>query len=186
MRLFVALVPPPEAVAHLGVTVVAVSAAHPDLRWIPPERWHLTLAFLGEVEDRRLPDLVKRLGRAASRHPVLRLRFAGGGRFGRQVLWAGVQGDVPALGRLAGSVTAAARRTGLDVDERPYRPHLTLARTRTPADLRPLLPALAAYDGPEWTAEQVQLVRSRLGPSPTYEGLLRAPLGSPAGREAGR
>ena len=178
MRLFVALVPPPEAVADLEAALAAVRSRQFGLRWIPPERWHLTLAFLGEVEERRLPDLTDRLLRAAARHPPLALRFAGGGRFGRQVLWAGVGGDVAVLGRLADSVTAAARRARLDVDDRPYRPHLTLARTRTPVDLRPLVPALAGYEGPEWTARRVELVRSRLGPAPTYEALLQAPLGS--------
>lgn len=190
MRLFVALVPPPEAVADLAAAVGAVREQHPALRWVPPERWHLTLAFYGEVPEQRVADLGRRVERAAGRSPAARLQLAGAGRFGSQVLWAGVAGDVDVVSRLAASAGAAGRRVGADVEDRPYRPHLTLARTRRPAggaargagrgpdaDLRPAVAALAGHRGREWTASAVRLVRSHLGPEPSYEVLLTAPLG---------
>ena len=176
MRLFVALVPPPEVLAHLSAAVAPVRAGHPHLRWTPPERWHLTLAFFGEVDERVVPDLGERLRRAAARHPTPSLSLAGGGRFGKQVLWVGVRGDVDVVAPLAASAAAAGRRVGARVEDRPYRPHLTLARSRAPEDLRPLVAALAGYAGPAWTARDVELVRSRLGAAPTYETLLGAPL----------
>jgi 2'-5' RNA ligase len=70
------------------------------------------------------------------------------------------------LSRLAASVTAAARRTGVPVDDRPYRAHLTLARARGGADLRPAAAALAGFAGTPWTADTLHLVRSRLGAGP--------------------
>jgi len=77
-----------------------------------------------------------------------------------------VEGDREPLRRLAASAGAAARRSGLDVEDRPYRPHLTLARNTGGADLRPLVTALAAYTGIDWTADRLHLVRSRLGQGP--------------------
>ena len=63
-------------------------------------------------------------------------------------------------------MSAAARRTGIAVDDRPYRPHLTLARARPGTDLRPAVEALGDVEGSPWTADALHLVRSRLGAGP--------------------
>ncbi len=166
MRAFVALVPPEDALAELAAAVAALPD-EPRLRWTRREQWHLTLAFLGEVDESARDRLTERLARAARRHPPVELALAGGGRFGDRVLWAGVDGDRTGLRLLAGSVGAAARRSGLPVDERPHRPHLTLARARPPApDLRPLADALRGFAGRPWTASELHLVRSDLGAGP--------------------
>jgi RNA 2',3'-cyclic 3'-phosphodiesterase len=176
MRLFVAVVPPPEVLRELSAAVHqltaaggpgAAGAAGSDAgpRWTSDEGRHITLAFLGEVDEATLPDLTRRLARAAHRHPPLDLRLDGGGRFGDHVLWAGVAGDTAALGRLARSVTAAARRTGIPVDEtRAFRPHLTLARGRGRLPLRPYAAALADFAGRPWHAARFALIRSHPPP----------------------
>jgi 2'-5' RNA ligase len=192
VRAFVAVVPPAEALAELDAVVAPLCAAHPELRWTPAAQWHLTLAFLGEIDEGVLPDLGERLSRAARRHPPMTLAFAGGGRFGDRVLWTRVHTapdgarpsaressvstgrvshpdgprGVDELRRLAASVTAAARRCGIPVDDRPYRPHLTLARARGSADLRPVVATLTEFTGSPWTADALNLVRSRLGAGP--------------------
>jgi RNA 2',3'-cyclic 3'-phosphodiesterase len=176
MRLFVAVDPPAGALVHLDEAVAPVRQDRPDLRWAPPARWHLTLAFLGEVEERHLPELTTRLARSCARHPVAELALAGAGRFDGRVLWAGVAGEVPALSRLAAAVAAAARRSGIAVEERRFRPHVTLARSREPVDLRPAVAALAGYAGSPWQADRVRLVRSVLGPAPRHEELASWPL----------
>ena len=163
MRLFVALWPPPEAVAELGAAVSALREQAPGPRWTAPQQWHLTLTFLGEVSEADVPELSARLARAAARSPTLGLRFRGGGRFGRRVLFTRVDGDHDPLVRLAAATTAAARRTGLAVEDRAYHPHLTLARADGSTDLRPLVAALHEFDGSPWEARRVDLVRSRLG-----------------------
>jgi RNA 2',3'-cyclic 3'-phosphodiesterase len=166
VRLFVALTPPAAVVEELVAATAGLRAERPELRWTPPEQWHLTLAFLGEVDDRAREDLLSRLGRAASRHAALRLSFGSAGRFGDRVLWTRVRGDVEPLRRLAAAVQAAARRARLPVETRPYRPHLTLARTREPTDLRPDVEALGGFSGREWVAADLHLVRSHLGAGP--------------------
>jgi 2'-5' RNA ligase len=166
VRLFVAVTPSPEAVEELRAAAAPVRSAHPDLRWTRPEQWHLTLAFLGEVDDRARADLTARLERAAGRHPPLQLALQGAGRFGDRVLWTRITGEVAGLKRLAASVQAAARRARLPVEERPYRPHLTLARGREGVSLRPLVAELAEFTGGSWTATQLHLVRSHLGAGP--------------------
>jgi 2'-5' RNA ligase len=172
MRLFVALDVPDTAVQHLEHAVADLRDGHRALRWVPCERWHVTLAFLGDVTEPSLGPLSERLERAARRHDALSLSFAGAGRFGNRVLWVGLQGDRIALNHLATSVAAAARRAYVPSDDRMHRPHLTLARGRTTsADLRPLVAALADYEGPTWQATTFSLVRSHLGARPEYQVL---------------
>ena len=184
MRLFVGVRPAPEAIAHLAEALQALTRTGPEassaIRWVPAQRWHLTLAFLGEVDEDRVARLVARLERAARRCGPAELQLHGGGHFGRTVLWVAVVGDVQPIARLAAASRAAARRAGISIeDERTFRLHLTVARGRPGADLRPWARELAAYAGPSWTASRVALVRSRLGPSTTHDDLQVWDLGGP-------
>jgi 2'-5' RNA ligase len=183
MRLFVAVAPPDAALAELEQVVAPLRAAAPDLRWTGTSAWHLTLAFLGEVAEHVLPALETRLGRAAHRHPPQQLAIAGGGAFPSlrkaQVLWAGFSADDEALASLAASVMAGARRAGAPPSDerRKYRPHLTLARCRAPADVSGLTGALARFTGTAWTADSIHLIRSHLSTGlPRYEDVASFPL----------
>ena len=179
MRLFVAIAPPPAVLEELEGTVAPLRPAWPALRWTGREAWHVTLAFLGEVGEDTATALGPRLERAAHRHPGLSLSFGAGGAFPAprraQVFWTGIHGDRRALEALARSVAAGARRAGApSADEgRRFRPHLTLARCRAPADVGPLVEALAGYAGAPWTAGEIHLIRSHLpteaGGQPRYE-----------------
>lgn len=178
MRLFVALVPPETVLEEIDAVFGPHRAAWPGLRWTRRDSWHVTLAFYGEVDDAVVPRLLPRLERAAGRHPVRELAFSGAGAFPRpaaaRVLWTGLHSD---LRRLADSCVAAGRREGAPADEHArFHPHLTIARTRVPLDLRPLLAALEGYQGTPWAADQIHLVRSRLGAVPRYETLRTWPL----------
>jgi 2'-5' RNA ligase len=166
VRLFVALTPPPDVVTELWTASEALRNEQPGLRWALPDQWHLTLAFLGEVGEGATSDLVARLGRVAGRHPPLVLSLGGAGRFGNRVLWTRVRGETDGLRRLAASARAAARRARVPVEDRPYRAHLTLARARDGADLRPAVAALNGFEGRAWTVDRLHLVRSHLGAGP--------------------
>lgn len=166
-RLFVSAEIPASVREHLAERVQRL---HPQLsgwRWGRPDLWHLTLAFFGEVDERRVHEVETRLSRAVGRHPSLSLMVGELGAFGSarraSVLWADIDGDRDALRGLAASVAAAGRRSGIDVPARQYRPHLTLARRRKPVDVAELLTAQPSYQGPAFTVAHVVLVESRLG-----------------------
>ena len=165
--MFVALEPPAEARAELSSALGALPMPS-GLRWSRPEQWHVTLAFLADVDDRAREQLTERLGRVAKRHPPPELSLAGGGQFGQRVLWTRVDGDRVLLRRLVDAVRAAIRRSGLPAEQRPYRPHLTLARVGGPSatDLGPLVRSLQSFAGRPWSAAELHLVRSRLGAGP--------------------
>lgn len=187
MRLFVAIAPPSAVLDELDALVEPLRARRLDLRWTNREAWHVTLAFLGQVDEAAAARLLPRLERAARRHHQVRLSFAGAGAFPAQaranVLWSGLSGDCRALARLAESVAAGASRAGTPPPDkgRRFQPHLTLARCRVPADVTGLVAELGGYQGQTWTADRVHLVRSRLGATehPRYTSLANWPLRTP-------
>ncbi|MCW7986453.1 RNA 2',3'-cyclic phosphodiesterase [Streptomyces sp. SID8375] len=188
MRLFAAVLPPAPAIEELAAEVAQLKKlpAAGRLRWTGRDSWHFTLAFYGEVPEETVPELSERLARAARRRDPYELRIAGGGRFSDRVVWAGADGDRPAMRILADAASAAARRAGLAMDEehRPYTPHLTLARNRIPnLDLRPYASALKDFAGTSWTVGDLALVCSHppvpgvAGKQPRYETVGSWPLG---------
>ena len=129
------------------------------LRLVPPERRHVTLRFLGDVDEAELRAVEERLRSAGLRRCTATVGTAAS-TFGRSILVVGVAG-LDALAAAAGS------------DGRPFRGHVTLARGR---DVRPWrgLPV----PGGSWPVGEVTLVTSRLGRGgPTYEVVATVPLG---------
>lgn len=174
MRLFVAITPPRAVLLEVRAAVDALKRGNTPgvnalLRWTRPETWHITVAFYGEVSEEKAADLVDRLGRVAARTTPMELSLAGAGRFGPRALWFGVQGQCDRLGRLAEASGAAARRCHIRVEDRPYRPHLTLARVNGvprgvtqddqtgPLDLAPIVDRLRTFRSPGWLAGEVEL-----------------------------
>jgi 2'-5' RNA ligase len=170
--MFAAVVPPPEVVEHLDEFLDVRRAAAP-FRWVAPDQLHVTVAFLADVPDRRLDDLVERLARAAARRTAFPTAVAGGGAFPNparaRVLWAGLDLEDLAsteLTRLAAGARAAANRAGVPVDGQRFRPHVTLARLRGPQEVTSWVRLLETYRGPTWTVDRLTLVASYLGEGP--------------------
>jgi len=189
MRLFVAIAPSAVALDELEAATTPLREAWPQLRWTDRPAWHITLAFLGEVDEQAAARLGSQLADAARLRPALGLSVAGSGAFPgparANVLWAGIAGDLTGLGGLSADVVKGARQAGAPPpdDGRGFKPHLTLARCRAPADVSSLAGALAGYAGTPWAAAEIHLIRSLLAARPRYEVIGTWPLcGPPAGR----
>lgn len=130
MRLFIAIEIPGEIKKMMDTLRVDISGA----RWVPAEQIHLTLAFLGEVEESTVELLKKGLARI--HQPEFTVHFSGTGCFPERrrprVLWIGVTPD-PSLNRLAGAVRETVGACGIALENRPFSPHITLARLKFPA-----------------------------------------------------
>ena len=126
MRLFVALELPWELRQRVALMA---GAGIPGARWVPPENYHLTLRFIGEMPGYRAEEIDH--GLAALRAPGFAVTLAGVGTFhkgGRSVsLWVGVERN-PALDHLQSKIETALQRCGLEPERRRFTPHLTLAR----------------------------------------------------------
>jgi 2'-5' RNA ligase len=174
--------PPEYARLHLQQALRPLRNLPGAPSWTEPHRWHVTLLFLAAVRREVLPALVAGAGAVVAVAPAMQLRLAGGGRFGPvrrpQVAWAGVDGDVGALSALADGLTVLARGLYLTVEDRPFRPHVTLGRwaPRRAAE-GTLVDRLAGYRGPSWPVTEVRLWHSLLGPVPRYEKVTAWPVG---------
>jgi len=194
--MFVAVVPPPVVVEHLDAFLEARRDAA-AYRWAGMEQFHVTLAFLAEVPDRALDDLVERLGRAASRRHPFAATVAGGGAFPNvghaRVLWAGLDLDDDGrteLTRMASGARAASNRAGVPVEGQRFRPHITVARLGHPQEVTSWVRLLDAYRGPTWTVDRMTLVASYLGEGPRrrprYEAVGEFALSGPSRQGCGK
>ena len=181
MRLFIAVNPDPYAIEHLEQAVDPLRC-DPDLasmRWTPASRWHLTLAFIGDVDDSLLPGLVRRLRSGLEQVPAPEpVRCASAGAFGDRLLWIGLsradergQHDhrEPPLRGLARLVQRLARQSRMPVDAKAWMPHLTIGRSRPGGSADRAAARLADYLGPSWRPNEIMVMSSILGPSPVHE-----------------
>ena len=123
LRLFLAI-PLPEGIAE---RLLALEADVPGASWRTAEHFHLTLRFIGEVDEPTARDIDLELGRIVA--APFEISLSGAGSFGGReptALWAGVDAP-PDLQRLAASCETAIRNAGLPPEHRKYKPHVTLA-----------------------------------------------------------
>ncbi|WP_406634856.1 RNA 2',3'-cyclic phosphodiesterase [Amycolatopsis sp. WGS_07] len=156
MRLFSALRPPADVAAEIAG---ALGSRDRELRWSDPAGWHITLAFYGEVDPAETSAF---LGRALNGRKSVDVQLAGSGTF-PGVLWLGVAGE---------DVADLAAAAGADDEDRPYRPHLTLARYQRPRPPDGWAERLAGFRSRAWTADRVEL----MGGGSPYRTLRTWPL----------
>lgn len=188
MRLFVALEAPERWREEAAEAQRALANALPKptrdrLRPVDPALMHLTLRFLGEVDEGGVDALQAALDGHVDPF-TLNLSLAAAGTFGpaarTSVAWLGVGGDVEGLRTLAARIEDAISAAGLPREDRDLSPHLTLARVHRsarPPDRRAIAEAIGALPPPPpcpVTARELLLVRSHFGGArPRYEVLSR-------------
>ncbi|MEV0096881.1 RNA 2',3'-cyclic phosphodiesterase [Streptomyces sp. NPDC050738] len=167
-RVFIALAPPDDAKEELAQALRPAYDTYPRMRWNRIEDWHITLAFLGELPVATVPLLCPPLADLASARRPLALELRGGGHFDERVVWSGVDGELEGLQLLAAEVRTVVRACGVPFEDRPLRPHLTLARARrdAPASAVDVAAGLAGFTGRRWRAERLHLVGSNFGRGP--------------------
>ncbi|HXQ52075.1 MAG TPA: RNA 2',3'-cyclic phosphodiesterase [Stellaceae bacterium] len=129
LRLFVAIDLPPE----LKLAVSLLCSGVPSARWVDAGNLHVTLRFIGEVDDGAASDIDEALARIDA--PRFSLTLASVGHFGTRMLWVGVERQ-PALFHLYEKIESAIVRLGFEPEGRRFAPHVTLARLKGQADAR--------------------------------------------------
>jgi RNA 2',3'-cyclic 3'-phosphodiesterase len=152
MRLFTAIDLPSEVIDNLRNLSDHLRPTTPTQRWSPTANLHITTKFIGEWPADRLAELQETLRALPQRQPF-QAAVRGLGWFPNphnpRVFWAGVQAPED-LRRLAGETDRALGRLGVAVEDRPYSPHLTLARIGSPAGLTELRQQIAALPSVEF------------------------------------
>jgi RNA 2',3'-cyclic 3'-phosphodiesterase len=183
-RLFIAIPFPADTAAALAA---ALPSDLPALRRVAPELLHVTLAFIGSVGEERLSDVTAAADAAARATPPFEIRFARLGRFPERgpvrMVWVGTGEAAPLVERLGGAVRAELAGRRVPFDQKPLRPHVTLARVRdgaTSAELAAIASALGAArvrDGIHAPADALHVMESTLTRTgPRYSSRARIPL----------
>jgi RNA 2',3'-cyclic 3'-phosphodiesterase len=184
VRLFVGLEVPEPSRRDLRRRLDGLRDRLPRARWVDLDNLHLTLLFLGETAEAEVSGLAAKLRPAFACCPPLELRLGSGGTFppGRpaRVAWVGVDAP-PELLKLQGDVTqAAVDSLGLEPEERPYHPHVTLARCPDPwrrEAVDKLKTGLTGPIGPPFVADHGVLLESKLSPKgASYRALETFPM----------
>ena len=166
-RLFVAINPSETAREEL----IALCSGLPDARWTPPKQLHLTLCFIGEVDDRAFLGIREALCALERNGPsAFSLRFRALGFFPPRgeprVLWAGVA-ESPALLRLQRQVSISLQGVGIELEKRRFTPHITLARLGAGAasGLKRYLDSQTSFSGSSFVVDRFTLYSSILDKS---------------------
>ncbi len=194
MRIFIGIDLDPEVRARITRFLEGVQGFAPDARWTRPESLHITLKFIGEQTPERVEAISERLRRVES--GAFDIRSAGYGFFptakAPRVFWIGIHAG-PQLAPLAEAIDMAVAELGIPREERPFSPHLTLARAggrsgspkwhkgdgpnTTFAVLEKRLAAMGELDFGRMTAHVFILYQSQLSPGGSkYTKLQRFPL----------
>ncbi|HLJ20913.1 MAG TPA: RNA 2',3'-cyclic phosphodiesterase [Stellaceae bacterium] len=172
LRLFVGIDLPPELKLRLSLLCVGV----PEARWVDPGNFHVTLRFIGEVDEGLASDIDAALLRLSGQR--FSLTLSGVGQFGTRMLWVGVEKSQPLL-QLHGKVESALQRIGLPPETRRFTPHVSLARLRQPLGpkVQAFLAANALFRAAPFDVTSFSLVASYLTKSGAiYEDQAEYPL----------
>jgi 2'-5' RNA ligase len=194
MRIFIGIDLDPEIRGRISRFLEGVQGFAADARWVRPESLHITLKFIGEQTPERVEAIAERLRRVKGGE--FEIRSGGYGFFptakAPRVFWIGIHAG-PQLAELAGSIDVATAELGIPREDRPYSPHLTLARaggrSGSPkwrkgdapnlafAVLDKRLAAMGELDFGTMTAREFILYQSQLSPKGSqYTKLQRFPL----------
>ena len=168
--------------SRISLAVDSLNGVLPAVRWVRPENLHVTLKFLGECEEASVPLILDTLEQAARAMPP-KLTVGGVGGFPSQrsarIIWVGADDPTDAIQEAFGLLEKGASRCGVAREKRPFRPHITIGRSRkAPVEV----PKEASGLCPEASMplKEIALYASELssGP-PVYKIIGRAPGGAP-------
>ncbi len=173
LRVFVAIEIPPRELARIGELVGRLRHFGARVAWVPAANVHLTLAFLGDIECDRVGSATAAVTAACGSVRPFELAIDGTGAFPSssraKVLWAGIHGDIEVLRQLQLRIAAALRDEGFSLDDKPFKPHLTIGRVKDGrgSEFSSVLQELgsATLVGKPFAVDSVTVIRSELLPS---------------------
>ena len=172
IRTFIAIEIPSrirERIAQLQERLLAVDC---QASWVKPANIHLTLKFLGDISRVRMSDVISGVERAGAAGAPFELEIEGCGCFpsprNPRVFWIGLHEDeTNSLAKLYAAIESEMARSGFTRDKKPFSPHLTIARLRSPRNARVLAEQLQSigFEAERFTTRDVIVMKSDLNPS---------------------
>jgi len=171
MRTFIAIEIPSEIKSALAALQNELRRAGAEVSWTKPENIHLTLKFLGEVDERRIGEVEKVCVDSAAEFPSFALSLGATGVFpnSRQprVLWAGLSGDVEKTDEMRRRLDERLALIGFGREEKGFQPHLTIGRMKSNRKSRELLALTDSHPLPalSFVVSEIVLMKSELHPA---------------------
>lgn len=184
MRTFIAIELPKETKDTLAKLQERLKAAGADVKWVKPDHIHLTLKFLGEVNDKKLDKIKSVLADVAKENPAFQIEINSAGAFPNlsspRVIWVGAdKGDNETKKIAAELEEKIAREAGIPKEKRPFSSHITLGRVRSNTNREKLTQEIQKIGdtSPIFSVSKIILFKSTLTPNgPIYEALKEASL----------
>ena len=155
-------------------------STHADVRWVSPEKIHLTLKFFGNIEESRIDPIFKSIEEPIRNTPPFSLKVHGVGAFPNmknpRVIWMGLVEGEEVLISLQKQIEAQLEKIGFQPEDRPFQPHLTLGRMKSSRGKEELAGRMEKYKEEEFgdfQIERVVLLKSELRPTGPIYTLLR-------------
>ena len=178
-RLFIAIPIPKQVKQQIGESIEQISHEQAFRKWVYPDDLHITVKFLGAVKDERVEQVRQVVRDVAATHTPFMLTLNSLGTFGNpaspRILWLGVEGDRKALNVLQQDVEQAVAPLGFAPENRPYSPHVTLAKHYTGAAPHQLAhrgyEALNRHFPYHVNVDALCVYQTHLGQTPMYEAI---------------
>lgn len=187
IRSFLAFELPPDIRGVMEKVSAEVKKLDLDVRWVRVENIHLTVIFMGSIDQGKISRMAQDIGRICTRTRAFQISVKGVGFFPDmrrpRVMWLGIDGELERLSRFRDDLQRPLSKFGIKEEKRPFRPHLTLGRfrkggTNQRARLEELVRKYGNLKSPPCSVEELVLFRSDLKPSGAeYTKLSSWPLG---------
>ncbi|MBU1091078.1 MAG: RNA 2',3'-cyclic phosphodiesterase [Candidatus Omnitrophica bacterium] len=182
MRTFIAIELPKEIKDELTKLQDQLKLSNADVKWVAPENIHLTIKFLGEINEEKLCRISEVIENCAKDKSPYLIRINSLGVFPNmnspRVIWVGLDKGNQETEELAKSIEENLEKLGIPKEKRPFSSHITIARVRSMKNREQLIEALKKLENVfvgnnlEWNVKKVILFKSTLTPKgPTYEAL---------------
>lgn len=170
MRLFIAAPISIEVEKELARIISGLKNFSGPVKWVAPSNIHLTLKFLGDTDEKLVPQLKNIMDEIASNHSSVSSGLSGLGAFPDyrrpRVFWAGLERGAEELSRIAGEIEQAVHVLGFEKENRPFKAHLTLGRVKFPQGLEKLCDAIKGFkvEPKQFVFDRIILFKSTLTP----------------------
>jgi len=169
-RTFIAFETPLSVRQKIIPLQTELQRSHADVRWESPDKFHITIKFLGEVDDRRLPEIIALVGSVVQSHTCFNVVYAGLGAFPDtrhpKVVWIGCENPDGTLIRLKDDLDRELATKGFEIERRAFHPHLTLGRVKGPEGMSHLTPMIEnlTFEPQSIQINEIVVMKSRLQP----------------------
>ena len=187
MRAFIAIELSPDLKKHLAFLEEQLQSSGADVKWVEPKNIHLTLKFLGEINEKQFVEVTKIIQETAAKNKRFFIRLTSPGAFPKinfpRVIWIGIDKGETETKQIATILEEKTAKVGIPQENRPFSSHITLGRVRSGMNREKLVENLehlennSTKNAPESLVTKITLFQSTLTPGgPIYEALEEAHL----------